>query len=269
MTRLSYFFLVFNLVISSSCDSGKLEVLADLPMRITESSAAEIMPDSPYLWTIEDHGNKPILYGISEDAELSKVLTVNNAKNHDWEDLTSDNEGNLYIGDFGNNSHDRSEFEIYKLNHPENKETEINAETIRFKMPKGKKPEDFESFFIWKDHFYIFSKNHKKGILLKVANKLGTQTAELIEEFELEGKNKRITSADISDDGKEIVLLAHDKLYLLSDFENDDFFGGTIELIPFDHDSQKEGITFSKENKVVITDEKSSFDGGNIYSFEL
>lgn len=259
------YLIVFAL---SSCDSGKLTVLADLPMRITESSAAEFLPNVPLLWTIQDRGNAAEVYGLDKSASIKKLLKVTNAKNHDWEDLTSDSNGNLYIGDFGNNHKDRKEFTIYKLARPENESSEIQAETIQFKLPKNQNSEDFEAFFLWKGHFYIFSKNQKKGIVVKVPNKIGIHTAKILDNFELKGTDPRITSADISDDGKSIVLLTHDKLYLITDFIEDDFFNGTVETIFFNHDSQKEGIVFSEKNKVIITDEKNSSFGGNVYSLE-
>lgn len=267
--RFYYYGLSLFLLMSNSCDSGKLTNLADLPMRISESSALEIIPDVPLLWTIEDRGNGPVLYGLDTSASLEKVLTITNAKNHDWEDLTSDKQGNLYIGDFGNNHHNREKFSIYKINHPENASSEIEAERIQFQLPEKHKSEDFEAFFIWDEHFYIFSKSHKKGILIKVPNKKGMHTAEIVAKFDLDAKHKRITSADISEDGQQVVLLNHDKLFLLTDFKDDNFFEGKIKIIDFEHDSQKEGIVFSDSETVLISDEKTSSVGGNIYSLKL
>lgn len=41
---------------------------------------------------------------IAEKRTFKKDLTVLNSENIDWEDLASDSEGHIYIGDFGNNS---------------------------------------------------------------------------------------------------------------------------------------------------------------------
>ena len=51
--------------------------------------------------------------------------------------------------------------------------------------------------------------------------------------------------------------------------QNDDFFSGNIEELPFDHNSQKEGICFKNDAMVYITDERNGDEGGNIYSFKL
>ena len=65
------------------------------------------------------------------------------------------------------------------------------------------------------------------------------------------------------------MLLNHEKLWLLSNFEGDNFFEGKITQVPFNHDTQKEGICFKNNTTVLITDEQHKNDGGNIYEFSL
>ncbi|MFL1010790.1 hypothetical protein [Flavisericum labens] len=251
----------------TSCNTGKLNVIADLPSNLKEASAVETITNSDLLWTIEDAGNKNNIYGFNEQGDLIKNIEIKNAKNIDWEDLTSDNNGNLYIGDFGNNSKNREHFTIYKVSNFEKDVT--TAESIHFTLPKDVKPEDFEAFFILENFFYIFSKENKSSILLKVPNAIGKHTAELVTDFNLDGKHHKITSADISHDDSTIVLLNHDKLWKITDFEPDSFFKGTIEELKFEHDSQKEGVCFKNTNTVYITDEKNKSEGGNLYTFNL
>jgi hypothetical protein len=250
-----------------SCDTGNLEALADLPSSLKETSAIEKTSTSDLLWIIEDAGNKNNLYGLDSKLNIEKNIEIENVQNIDWEDLTSDDEGSIYIGDFGNNSKKRKNFAIYKVKHPENANESVNAEVITFKLPKDMKSEDFESFFLYKDYFYIFSKDPKKCELIKVPNQIGDHEARYISEVKLKGKNTKVTSADISEDGKTVVLLNHDKLWKLAGFKGDDFFNGDIEAIDFEHDSQKEGINFINSNTVLITDEKTKNEGGNLYRF--
>jgi hypothetical protein len=119
------------------------------------------------------------------------------------------------------------------------------------------------------DYFYIFSKENKTSKLIKVPNQVGKHTAEFVTDFNLDGKHHKITSADVSDDGKTIVLLNHDKLWKITNFEGDDFFKGSIEEITFDHKSQKEGICFLNNSTVYITDERNNGEGGNLYLFSI
>ena len=259
-------FLTFFLVLSFSCNTGNLNVIADLPISLKEVSAIEITPNSSLLWIIEDAGNKNVLYGLNEKGRIVKELKITNAKNNDWEDLASDNEGNIYIGDFGNNNKTRTQFKILKVSLPEQAIKETISEHINFTLPKDVKSKDFEAFFLMNSTFYIFSKNHKSGKLFSVPNSIGSHEATFMTNFNLKGKSNAITSADYKEG--EIALLNHDKVWLLSEFKNDNFFEGKIELLEFNHKSQKEGVCF-KANTLLITDEQNSKTGGNIYSFPI
>lgn len=258
--------LVFILLLTS-CHSGKLDVIADLPSSLKEASAIERVAHSDLLWTIEDSGNKNNIYGLDVNGKIIKDIDIDNSSNIDWEDLTSDKDGNLYIGDFGNNSKNRDDFTIYKVTDLSKDETK--AERINFILPKKVKPKDFEAFFLLKNHFYIFSKDNKSCMLFKVPNTVGKHTAAYISELKMTGKRTKITSADISDDGKTIVLLNHDKLWKITNFKGDNFFKGKIEELKFDHNSQKEGVCFKDSNTVYITDEKDKSEGGNLYEFKI
>lgn len=251
-----------------SCNTGNLEVLADIDRSLEEVSAVAIIENSNLYWVIEDAGNDNNLFALNSKGNIEKTITITNAKNKDWEDLATDSEGNIYIGDFGNNNHKRKEFVIYKVLNTNLSQEKTEAEIITFKLPKNAKSQDFESFFLWNNYFYVFSKNERHTDVFKIKNKTGGHVAELITTNKFKGKNNKITSADISKDGKTIILLNHDKVWKLSNFKAEDFFGGEIEALDFKHDSQKEGVYFLNNKTIIITDETNKHDG-NIYKFNL
>ena len=252
-----------------SCNTGKLDVIAEIDNEIDEASALEIVKGSNLLWTIEDAGNKNYLFGLDYKGHIKKKIKITNAKNTDWEDLTSDNLGNIYIGDFGNNSKKRKKFLIYKVRIDTLTTNKAIAEEISFTMPKKEKSEDFESFFLLENNFYIFSKNQNKSLLLKVPNKIGTHTAKLVTKFKLDGKQTKVTSAAISPDKKTIVLLNHDKLWKVNNFKSNNFFKGDIKEIKFEHNSQKEGICFKNNSTVYISDERGNNNASYIYAIDI
>jgi hypothetical protein len=258
--------LLFTFLLTA-CHTGKLNVLADLPKSLKEASAIEKVVNSKLLWTIEDSGNKNNIYGLDVEGNIIRDIDVSNSSNIDWEDLASDNEGNLYVGDFGNNSKNRDDFTIYKISNLS--EDKTTAERINFTLPKKVNPKDFEAFFILNGYFYLFSKKNKSTMVYKVPNTIGKHTAKMVTEYKLKGKRCKITSADVSDDGNTIILLNHDKLWKLSNYKNDAFFEGTIEVLEFNHNSQKEGICFKNNTEIYITDEKRNNEGGNLYEFKL
>lgn len=259
--------LLLIIYFTISCNTGKLEVVADLPTSLSEISAIEKFPNSETLWVIQDAGNNNHVYGLNTKGSIIKDITITNAENIDWEDLTIDKDNNLYIGDFGNNSKNRREFEIYKID--PTKELKTTAEIISFELPKEQKAKDFEAFLLYNNHFYIFSKETKKFITLKVPNKPGNHIAKVVAEYNLDGKNNRITSAAINANGTYLYLLNHDKIWEISKFNWDSIFKGKIKEYKFDHDTQKEGVCLKNSNAFYITDEFKKNEGGNLYEFKI
>ena len=275
--------LIALFLIITNCQTGKLKVIADLPIVLKEISGTEIAYNSDLIWTLNDGGNKSRLYGLSNDGTIMKELKID-AKNNDWEDLTSDKQGNLYIGDFGNNLNKRKNLTILKVSSDSlNNSKKVNIQRISFRYsnqekfpPKKKKLHfDCEAFFYFNDSLYLFTKNRVKGdfgktFLYKIPAKQGNHVAERVSSFntcpELECW---ITSADISDDGKKVVLLSPKSVWLFTDFKKDNFFSGTATEIYLNYTSQKESICFKDENTLYITDEKAHGSGGNLYSLSI
>ncbi|WP_296380546.1 hypothetical protein [Winogradskyella sp.] len=262
--------LIFLLLIVSSCESyGRLTIEGDITNSLTEVSATEVCPNSDIVWTIQDSGNSNNLFGLNEKGHIVRNIDISNTKNIDWEDLTSDSDCNIYIGDFGNNSKKRETFRILKINHNDLINSSATAQIIEFTLPNKVESKDFEAFFLLNNSFYLISKENKKFSVFMVPNKIGKHKAILRSNYNLKGKGNKITSADISDDGKTIVLLNHDKLWKISNYQSDDFFSGDIEKRSFKHNSQKEGVCFKTNSKVLLTDERNESVGGNIYSFDI
>ncbi|MBT8272344.1 MAG: hypothetical protein KJO77_00970 [Bacteroidia bacterium] len=268
---------------SLSCDTGNLTVIADLPSTLKEVSGTEIVKGSELIWMLNDGGNKPRLYGLSRQGKIVKELKID-AKNNDWEDLTTDDSGNIYIGDFGNNLSERKNLAILKVavSHLDS-EAKVPIERISFKYPNQKKypPKkkqlyfDCESFFFYNDSLYLFTKSRVKGDfgrtdLYKIPAKRGQHVATYIDSFtSCSDLECWITSADISEDGKKVILLNHKSVWVFSDFVGDDFLSGTANEYPFEHESQKEAVCFIDQNTIYITDERAHGAGGNLYRFNL
>ena len=270
---------LFLLILTSCTNYGQLTFVNDLSKLLKEVSGNEIIANSNLIWMVNDSGNAPEVFGVNQLGKIEKVVKVN-ADNKDWEDLTSDEEGNLYIGDFGNNSGNRKKLHILKITHQDlSNKKKVEVEKITFEYPKlkGEKKRSFdaEGFFYYQDYFYVFTKSRQKKklgktILFRIPNKKGKHDAEFIAEYNFCNKETcRITSADISKDGSKVILLNHKKVIVLTNFTNDNFFSGNIEEIPLGHSSQKEGVCFLNENSVFITDEYSMYTKGNLYQFTL
>ncbi len=265
LNKFAYILLLLNI----GCRTGNLIVVADLPNTFKEVSGTETTKTSNLVWMVNDSGNAAKIYGMQTDGTIVKEIRIK-ANNNDWEDLTTDSIGNLYIGDFGNNNKTRNHFKILKVN-PLNIITKkkIIPKIIGFNLPNTVAAKDFEAFFLYHNHFYIFSKGTKKTTVFKVPNREGNHLAKIVSKYNFGSENNHITSADISEDGKFVVLLNHDKLWKLSHFTTDNFFSGKLNQLPFAHHSQKEAICFKNKKTLYITDETSSNTQGNLYEFAL
>lgn len=122
----------------------------------------------------------------------------------------------------------------------------------------------------------MFTKNRSKNfdgtsLVYKIRNAAGVQQAQLI------GKIKtcdtynscQITGAALSPDKGKIVLLCHDKVFLLSGFKGGTVLNGTKTLFGLGHFSQKESIAFIDNNQLLIAEEAEKKGRSKMYLTSL
>ena len=250
--------------------SGKvsLETIAELPASLPEASGMAEYEGK--LWLHNDSGSSPFLIQLDTTGKITGHLKIGRASNLDWEDMTSDKQGNIYIGDIGNNSNERRELIIYKINPQMVEDDRVRADLISFTYPDQQSypptPEkmmyDAETLIHIDNHLYIFTKNRTVPFtgytrIYRVPDVPGNYTAELTDSLQLEGENMIdgwITGGDISPDGKLIALLGHQKVYLLSCFSNG-FSNAKMNILMLDSFTQKEAIAFYDNHTLYIADE--------------
>lgn len=280
--KLSYNSILFFFILLLSCSDNNsqiLKVIADLPMSLKESSGIENLKGSDNFWMINDSGNSNELFEVTPNGKIRSVIEVINARNKDWEDLASNGTDQLFIGDFGNNNNKRKDLAIYwvAVNKIQNNKVLASKTSFYFedqdKFPPKKKDRNFDvEAFVYKEgYFYLFTKNRSTKFdgtssLYKILAQEGEQKAELIGSFVTcqDQSDCLITSAALSKDKNELVLLTHNKLFQFTNFKGANFLDGVIKEIPLHHKTQKEAICF-KNGELFITDEVASSKGGNLY----
>ncbi|WP_435623632.1 hypothetical protein [Flagellimonas sp.] len=280
--------LLISLIVCQACAQkpwyGDLEYLGKLPTKLSEVSGLIALKNKS-LWVIEDNGNKDKIYEITQEGNLVREFKVENGKNHDWEDLAKDEEDNIYIGNFGNNSNDRENLSILKINNNKGfKDGKASVEKIKFEYPEQKKfpPKkknlhfDCEAFFHHGNSLYLITKNRArpytgKAFIYKVPDTPGKYKAELVGELTTctDSQFCSVTGADISPDGKKIVLLGSGFIWLYTDFSFDDFTQGKVQVIDVLYRTQQESIAFLDNETLLIADEQSKTKGRNLYKYSL
>lgn len=285
-TILAFFLLSCNPKAQDSASKTQEDLTTEfaLPKKLKEVSGIALSQDQKTIWAIEDAGNKNVVYGLNRQGVLVADVLVENAENNDWEDITKDTDGSIYIGDFGNNDNERQNLSILKLDlKTESQKSAKVIQTTKFHYQGQKEfpPKksnllyDCEAFVEQDGSFYLFTKNRSKGfdgsfLVFRIPNSEGDFEAKLIGRLKLEGgyNDAAITSATINSKN-QIVLLTHKNIHLLSGFTPNDFNSAKIQKISLNHNSQKEAIVFVDDKTVLIADEKDKKTGGNVYQFSL
>jgi hypothetical protein len=167
------------------------------------------------LWGLNDSGNAPILFEIDPQTGDVANFHLLPIPNRDWEELQADVYGNLWIADIGNNANRRKNLCFFRYNPHSG-----SIDSLRFRYPdqlafppKAESDWQFdgEAFVWWNDTLHIFTKsrfnsdNYTKHYTL-VAEP-GEQVAVLRDNLRI--RNRAVTAAALSPDGKELALTAY------------------------------------------------------------
>jgi hypothetical protein len=234
-------------------------------------------------WTLNDSDNPPDIFAIKANGELIKPswvkeyngLRILDALNIDWEAITNDDEGNLIIGDIGNNYNYRKDLALYKVAEPNpyyaNEAAIIAKYPIKYPDQKEFPPKedernfDGEAMYYLNGYLYIISKNRgtpqAKVYRFKYSDlkPWSINIPEIYEKFDFKSM---VTDAALSRDKKYLAVLTYNYLWLFEKPEgSDNFFKGKywrkdIEL------GQCEGIAFDNNDLIISNEKRDMFKIG-------
>lgn len=258
----------------------------DLPIILSESSGAIFFNDK--LIIHNDSGNENKLYELDTISGLvHRTVTVTNATNVDWEDIAQDNTS-IYIGDIGNNSGDRTDLKIYKINKSDYLSfTNVTAEIINFSYsdqidfthnPNNTEWDAEALISLDTNNLILFTKNWVNGTTKAYSIPKNSGT------FTIDSLTTTLTSAGLITGAtynpltKKVYSIGYNSVlqpfvWVSENFTNNDVFSGTntqtlLTSLGFE---QAEAITYIEANRYFITSESFSIpplsDNGKLVSF--
>lgn len=181
-------------------------------------------------------------------------------QNNDWEEITGDKEGNLYIGNFGNNFNLRQKLSIWKLDPFERKKLYPiiihYAEQAAFSPPiPGLMNFDCEAMVHYGDSLYLFTKNkNERGFnIYAVADKPGEQTIAIRQFMPIKGM---VTGACLSPDEKTLALLTYQRIYFFDVRPGFQLSAQPHSCVPIWRGRQMEAIAWFKPDSILVSNEQ-------------
>lgn len=267
-------------------ENSEIEHLTVLPEQLPEISGIILTQYNTAIGH-NDRGGKARLYEFDlKTGKKLRTIEIEDSKNKDWEDITSDLEY-IYIGDFGNNRGKRGKLTIYRVKWPK-KGTErisLKSEEIRFNyadqtdFEKRKNHNyDCEAMISLGDSLYLFTKNRGDGRtnVCALPKAPGKYVASVTQTFDTDGL---ITGADIIDIGKHktLGLVGYTKtkktykpfVWKFTGFNGRLFFSGDAVRVNLPMHIQVEGIAFVNPKKVLITNEEGKDQPSTLYQIKV
>ena len=267
---------------------GLLTIKSQTASEITNIQTPDLDENSGLIFynnniiTFNDSGGEANLYEINASTgNITRTVTITNATNVDWEDITQD-ASYIYIGDIGNNNGNRTDLKIYKIAKIDyNGSDDIAvaeiisysyADQLDFNSNPNNTNWDAEGLISYGEQLLIFSKNwvDNRVNVYSIPKTNGTYSALLESSYNTNGL---ITSAEISLNENIIYLIGYSNsqapfMYTIHGIPNNslDIFSGIISekisnIVPIGN--QVEAIALFEitpnKHRLYISNEKFIF----------
>lgn len=226
-------------------------------------------------WTLNDSGDWARIFPVNHQGQVIRPewnsdyqgVRIPNAVNVDWEEMATDNQGNLIIGACGNNGNARRDLALYILPDPLPQLTETTraSQMIRFYYPQQTSfpadPNNFdcEAVFCAFDNIYLLTKHRADTrTCLYRFDSLDPDTINpvtLLDSFDAGGM---VTAADATPDGTSLAVLTYNSVWLFES-ETDDYFNGAIYWLPISA-KQCEAICFDGDILRITNEQMELFE---------
>ncbi len=263
---------VENAIIDIIGQDQKLSVnkVIDLSSIISETSG--LINFNNRIITHNDSGGEPELYEIDIlTGDITRTVKVLDVENRDMEDIAQD-DNFIYLCDIGNNSNNRTDQTIYKINKSEylnNDQVKAEKIMISYKeqtnFTKSNRSTNFDAEAVVNigNSLFLFTKNwgDLKTTVYNIPKAKGNYVLSKIDSYNINGL---ITGAAFNKKEKTVLLTGYSNftpfVVKLSDFSQNNPLDGKVEkkTINVNGSFQIEGIASNPDGSYYISAEEQS-----------
>ena len=189
--------------------------------QVTDHSATELSglvrsrTQRGLLWSHDDSGAGPELYGLRTDGSIAARPQVAGTEAFDWEDIATgpapDGGALLYIGDIGDNAAARQTIDVYRVAEPKVGEA-ATAQADRLSLRYPDRPHDAEALLVdpIRGDLVIVTKfiGGARAYRTSARARAGASTLTAGPSVDL----SFVTAGDVSADGRIVVLRGYDRV---------------------------------------------------------
>ena len=206
-------------------------------------------------------------YGAAHGVHIPDAVNV------DWEDITTDDEGHLIIGDFGNSDkNDRRDLCLYYIfePHPSVGQTSVVRKVFfaypdQTEWPSPVRNFDAEALFFAHGHVYILTKHRSDtGTTLYRLDSTEPHRINRLTKLASFDTRGQVTGADASPDGRRLAVLTYTGVWVFDAKEKEQWFDGTVRWLPTE-DDEAEGIALDGDTLIISADEGD----GDLYELPI
>lgn len=265
------FFIIFSLILNTIFASDEIRPFANVTYKkLNEISGIIKSKKYPNIYySHNDSGDKPTIYAFDITKKLNKKniikIDIKGADAIDWEDIAYYGDS-ILIGDFGNNENKRKDLCIYMMNEPnpykDEKAKVVKKIDIEFedqkKFPPKNRRFDIEAMFSDGKSIYILTKHRDDTMTNLYKLKTIDKKVNILEKISTFDAKEKVTGADISQDGKKVLMLTYKGIWVFENFYGEDIFSGKNRYIKLKK-AQYEAIAFDGNDIVFTTEQGEVF----------
>jgi len=261
------FFRVVNGNFGEAIDQGQLHYPA-----IDEASGLVSGINNPgYFWTHNDSGDQARIFLLDSTAAYQATYFLEGVQARDWEDIATMKDGDisyLLVGDIGDNLAKHATISVHRFEEPKfDYRQEIDTiparsiTTYHFRYEDG--PKDAESLFfdpIEKKLYIISKRDLHVGVYEATLPAQAKDTLVLKKRVSI--PYTFITSADISSDGREVLIKNLLNVYYWKRKQGEsipEMFRRAGAMQPYQAEPQGEAITFARDGSGYYTTSERPF----------